>query len=198
MWAEQGALCNSVSGVWCPGVDPVLTLKETGQHIIPISLNVIQAKQIFLPKCTEAWSLTWINQWHIVLMKDLCSWSWFSLLSRRRYLQEKCWIIPLQELRKGILQLYIFTFIVFQYLTHVDRRKSRALSKANIKIESRRGSRAPSRGDIFSIENETPVKTHADRHEYSILDFPSYSDWFNSFPYFSQKKIRFCLMRLKI
>ena len=53
----------------------------------------------------------------------------------------------------------LYTFIVFQYLTHVDRRKSRALSKANIKIESRRGSRAPSRGDIFSIENETPVRT---------------------------------------
>ena len=37
------------------------------------------------------------------------------------------------------------------------RRRSRALSKANIKNDLRRNSRTPSRGDIFRVENENKV-----------------------------------------
>ena len=40
----------------------------------------------------------------------------------------------------------------------ISRRRSRACSKANIRQDLSRGSRAPSRGDIFQVEDETKVR----------------------------------------
>ena len=44
------------------------------------------------------------------------------------------------------------------YKINFPRRRSRACSKANIRQDLRRGSRAPSRGDIFQVEDETKVR----------------------------------------